>query len=170
LPSRLRSTAKTGSTTQSVISSFVRATNGTVSIKTTDYKLTATNVLFTGATNGGILGANGASSGVSVYGFTISSTTTQGQIDKLLTDVETSLKNMTVLGSQLGSLQKRVDIQSDYNSNLMDSISSGVGRLVDTNMEEESSKLSALQTQQQLAIQSLQIANTSTQNILTLFR
>ena len=46
----------------------------------------------------------------------------------------------------------------------------GVGRLVDADMEEESSKLTALQTQQQLAIQSLSIANSSAQNILTLFR
>ena len=37
-------------------------------------------------------------------------------------------------------------------------------------MEEESTKLKALQTQQQLAVQSLSIANSSTQNILVLFR
>jgi flagellin len=77
---------------------------------------------------------------------------------------------MTTLGSQLGSLQTRVDIQSDFVSSLSDSIDSGIGRLVDADMEEESSKLSALQTQQQLAIQSLSIANSSSQNILSLFR
>jgi len=37
-------------------------------------------------------------------------------------------------------------------------------------MEEESAKLSALQTQQQLAVQSLSIANSSSENILTLFQ
>lgn len=156
--------------TVSVVSSFVRATNGTVSIKTTDYSLSATNTLFSGATNGGILGATGTASSKSVFGFTISATTTQGEIDNLLTDVETALKNMTTLGSQLGSLQKRVDIQSDFVSSLSDSIDSGIGRLVDANMEEESSKLAALQTQQQLSIQSLSIANSSSQNILSLFR
>jgi flagellin len=52
----------------------------------------------------------------------------------------------------------------------MDSIDSGVGKLVDANMEQESSKLSALQTQQQLAVQALSIANSSSQNILSLFR
>ncbi|WP_026282994.1 flagellin, partial [Rhizobium sp. 2MFCol3.1] len=74
------------------------------------------------------------------------------------------------LGSKLGSLQKGIDLQTDFVSKLSDSIDSGVGRLVDANMEEESSKLSALQTQQQLAVQSLSIANSSSQNILSLFR
>jgi flagellin len=61
-------------------------------------------------------------------------------------------------------------MQDDFVSALGDSLDSGIGRLVDANMEEESSKLSALQTQQQLAIQSLSIANSSSQNILSLFR
>ncbi|WP_313611017.1 flagellin, partial [Rhizobium sp.] len=51
-----------------------------------------------------------------------------------------------------------------------DSIDSGIGRLVDADMNEESTKLKALQTQQQLAIQSLSIANSDSQNILSLFR
>ena len=42
--------------------------------------------------------------------------------------------------------------------------------MVDANMEQESSKLSALQTQQQLAVQSLSIANSSSQSILSLFK
>ncbi|OWV84863.1 flagellin [Rhizobium sp. R72] len=156
--------------TVSVVSSFVRGTGGAVSIKTTDYALGATNTLFDGTTQGGILGAAGASSGSSIYGFTIGSSTTQGDVDNLLTDVETALTSMTTLGSQLGSLQQRVDIQTDFVSSLSDSIDSGIGRLVDADMEEESSKLSALQTQQQLAIQSLSIANSSSQNIMSLFR
>ena len=77
---------------------------------------------------------------------------------------------MTSAGAQLGSISKRIELQENFVSALSDSIDSGVGRLVDANMEEESSKLSALQTQQQLAIQSLSIANSSSQTILTLFR
>jgi flagellin len=77
---------------------------------------------------------------------------------------------MTALGSKLGSLQTGIELQTDFVSKLSDSIDSGVGRLVDADMEEESSKLSALQTQQQLAVQSLSIANSSSSNILSLFR
>ncbi|OWZ91748.1 flagellin, partial [Sinorhizobium sp. LM21] len=54
--------------------------------------------------------------------------------------------------------------------NLSDSIEKGVGRLVDADMNEESTRLKALQTQQQLGIQALTIANTNSQNILSLFR
>ncbi|WP_277996338.1 flagellin, partial [Ensifer sp. Root1252] len=60
--------------------------------------------------------------------------------------------------------------QKDFVDNLMDSIESGVGKLVDADMNEESTRLKALQTQQQLGIQALTIANTNSQNILSLFR
>ncbi|MGP4667681.1 flagellin, partial [Agrobacterium pusense] len=46
----------------------------------------------------------------------------------------------------------------------------GIGRLVDAEMNEESTKLKALQTQQQLAVQALSIANNDSQSILSLFR
>ncbi|CAN7164931.1 flagellin [Neorhizobium galegae] len=72
--------------------------------------------------------------------------------------------------AKLGAVSKRIDMQSDFVSKLTDSIDKGVGRLVDADMNEESTKLKALQTQQQLAIQSLSIANSDSQNILSLFR
>ena len=68
------------------------------------------------------------------------------------------------------TLQTRIDLQDAYSAKLSDAMEAGVSRLVDADMEEESAKLSALQTQQQLAIQSLSIANSSSQTILTLFR
>ena len=55
-------------------------------------------------------------------------------------------------------------------ADLMDVIDKGVGRLVDADMNEESTRLKALQTQQQLGIQALSIANSNSQNILSLFR
>jgi flagellin len=83
--------------------------------------------------------------------------------------VERALSSTTAAASQLGSIANRIDLQTNFVSALSDSIDSGIGKLVDADMEEESSKLSALQTQQQLAIQSLQIANNSAQNVLSLF-
>ena len=55
-------------------------------------------------------------------------------------------------------------------ADLMSTITKGVGRLVDADMNEESTRLKALQTQQQLGIQSLSIANSNSENILSLFR
>ncbi|MGO6685772.1 flagellin N-terminal helical domain-containing protein [Rhizobium leguminosarum] len=162
--------------TKSVVSSFVRDGSGAVSVKMTEYALDTSstgNVLFgmssgTIDTSAGILGTADAN-GDSVYSLDITDFTT-GQIQSALSTIESALSAMTSAGAQLGSISTRIDLQEDFVSALSDSIDSGVGRLVDADMEEESSKLSALQTQQQLAIQSLSIANSSSQNILSLFR
>jgi flagellin len=157
--------------TLSVVSSFIRDASGGVSVSTTEYATDDSNLLFTDATagTGGILGTAGAG-GNAVVDLTLTDATTKGDIDGMLSDVETALTSLTSLGSRLGSISTRIDMQTDFVSSLSDAIESGVGRLVDADMEEESSKLSALQTQQQLAVQSLSIANSSSQNILTLFR
>jgi flagellin len=83
---------------------------------------------------------------------------------------EAAIQLMTKAASQLGSISMRIDLQEDFANKLSDAIDSGVGRLVDADMNEESTRLKALQTQQQLAIQSLSIANSSAEGILTLFR
>ncbi|RUM25921.1 flagellin [Rhizobium vallis] len=163
--------------TKSVVSTFVRDGNGNVSVKTTDYVLSTGsmgNVLFgmtsVGAieTTSGIIGTSNGTIG-SIFSMNIS-TFGSPEISMALTSIEAGLEAMTKAASQLGSISTRIELQENFVGSLSDSIDSGVGRLVDANMEEESSKLTALQTQQQLAIQSLSIANSSAQNILTLFR
>jgi flagellin len=77
---------------------------------------------------------------------------------------------MASAAAALGSISSRIDMQNDFISKLTDSLDRGIGRLVDADMEEESARLSALQVQQQLGIQSLSIANSNAQNILSLFR
>jgi flagellin len=84
--------------------------------------------------------------------------------------VNTQLEAMTSAASSLGSLQSRISMQDDFVSALMDVIDKGIGRLVDADMNEESTRLKALQTQQQLGIQSLSIANSNAENILMLFK
>jgi flagellin len=161
----------------SVVSSFIRGTNGTVSVSTTSYAFdtgATGNVLFgsnSGSidTSSGILGTVDSTVNASVFSLDITNMT-GGQISSALNMVQTALNSMTSMGSKLGSISSRIDLQTSFASSLSDSIESGVGKLVDANMEQESSKLSALQTQQQLAIQSLSIANSSNQSILSLFR
>ncbi|MES5044801.1 flagellin [Rhizobium nepotum] len=87
-----------------------------------------------------------------------------------LTTVETALKAMQTSASGLGSLSSRLDLQQSFADKLSNALEKGIGRLVDADMNEESTKLKALQTQQQLAIQALSIANSDSQNILSLFR
>lgn len=91
-------------------------------------------------------------------------------LDALISGVDAALTDMTSAAASLGSISSRIDLQSEFVNKLSDSIESGVGRLVDADMNEESTRLKALQTQQQLAIQSLSIANSASENVLTLFR
>ncbi|MGO6929775.1 flagellin [Rhizobium ruizarguesonis] len=72
--------------------------------------------------------------------------------------------------SVVGSAQKRVGMQDEFNNAMMDNVDKGVGRLVDADMEQESARLAALQAQQQLAVQSLNIANSASQTIMQLFQ
>jgi flagellin len=114
--------------------------------------------------------APGTVTTASVSDLTIDSTTTEGQLDQLIQMVDDALTLMTSAAADLGSLGMRIDLQTEFISALTDSIDSGVGRLVDADMNEESTRLKALQTQQQLAIQSLSIANSASESILSLFR
>ncbi|MFK3777465.1 flagellin [Agrobacterium sp. NPDC089420] len=146
---------------KTVVSGFVRDTTG-VKVTTATY---TTNPLFasvdatTGAGTGGLL-ANTIAIDVS--------TSTDLAAD--LTTVETALKAMQTSASNLGSVSARIDLQQSFADKLGDALEKGIGRLVDADMNEESTKLKALQTQQQLAIQALSIANSDSQNILSLFR
>ncbi|MCC0062973.1 MAG: flagellin [Defluviimonas sp.] len=72
--------------------------------------------------------------------------------------------------AEFGSVQSRIEIQSDFIGKLSDSLKAGIGSMIDADMEEASARLQALQVQQQLGIQSLSIANQAPQSILSLFR
>ena len=91
-------------------------------------------------------------------------------LDTLISGVDEALTDMTSAAADLGSIGMRIDMQQEFVGKLTDSIDKGVGRLVDADMNEESTRLKALQTQQQLAIQALSIANSDSQNVLSLFR
>jgi flagellin len=91
-------------------------------------------------------------------------------IEGYLRVVDQALSEVTDAASAVGAYQNRITSQQSFVKALQDANTTAVGALVDANMEEESTKLKALQTQQQLAVQSLSIANASTENILTLFR
>ena len=91
-------------------------------------------------------------------------------LDVMTRFVDQQLLAMTSAASSLGSIQSRIGMQEDFVATLIDVIDKGIGRLVDADMNEESTRLKALQTQQQLGIQSLSIANSSAENILQLFR
>ncbi len=72
--------------------------------------------------------------------------------------------------TRLGVVEKGIEQQQEFLSALVDNLETGVGAMVDANMEEEAARLQALQIQQQLATQALSIANAQPQGILALFQ
>lgn len=100
----------------------------------------------------------------------LTSATTKAAIETALSSLDTGLASLTKLGAIFGAASTRIALQVDFTKSLSDTLSRGVGSLVDADMETESTKLKALQTQQQLAVQALSIANSNSQNILSLFR
>ncbi len=72
--------------------------------------------------------------------------------------------------SALGAQAKQIETHNTFVSTLMDSLETGIGKLVDADLAKESARLQALQVQQQLGAQSLSIANQAPQIILSLFR
>ncbi|ETX28898.1 flagellin [Roseivivax isoporae] len=91
-------------------------------------------------------------------------------LSQALTDAQGALDAAITSATALGVAEKSIETQKQFLGELTDRIDVGVGSMVDANMEEEAARLQALQVQQQLATQSLSIANQAPQNILSLFR
>jgi flagellin len=87
-----------------------------------------------------------------------------------LSSIETLLDTSISAAASFGSAQKQIEVQGEFVQTLIDSLTSGIGSLVDADMEAASAKLQAIQVQQQLGVQALSIANQSPQVLLTLFR
>ncbi len=134
--------------------------------------LNTTNTALFNATAGatsGILGVSGAAyTAASILTLNITAATS-GDLANMLTDVQTAISSITSAASTLGSMTTNLTTQQNYVSNLSDSLTTGVGSLVDANMNEAATRLAALQVQQQLGVQALSISNSNTQLILKLF-
>ncbi|WP_104664994.1 flagellin N-terminal helical domain-containing protein [Ensifer adhaerens] len=170
--------------TKSVVGSFNRDAKGNVSLTTLQYDTNKSSLIEMNGTAYNTTGTGLLSSNISYMdstgGATISlnysvltldiTNMTTGSLAQALSGVDSVLSQMTDAAADLGALNARIDLQKGFVDNLSDSIEKGVGRLVDADMNEESTRLKALQTQQQLGIQALTIANSNSQNILSLFR
>lgn len=96
--------------------------------------------------------------------------TTSTDLEADLATAEGALADAISASTSLGITEKTLETQQAFLTSLTETIDSGVSSMVDANMEEEAARLQAYQVQQQLATQSLSIANQAPQNILSLFR
>ena len=188
----LYNTGASAAGTASIIGSFNRSAAGNVSTTTLDVDVSATILIDTADASRGLLTQDidadqlldtptatpdnyfliDASSTVAATGteVALSASTTDAEVEAMIRVVDSVMTSLTDAAADLGAVNSRISMQDDFVSSLMDSIDKGVGRLVDADMSEESTRLTALQTQQQLGIQALSIANSNSQSILSLFR
>jgi flagellin len=159
---------------KSIIASFSRDNLGVVQIGTID--VDTTNVKLYDVNGGLGLIDRVRTSGATTQALStmdISTLTDSTPDRQTLSDylkiTDAVLSDITAGSSTIGAYKTRVAAQSTFVSGLMDSITRGVGSLVDADMNQESARLQALQVQQQLGVQSLSIANQNVQLILKLF-
>jgi flagellin len=94
---------------------------------------------------------------------------TQAKATAMITTVEASLNNVNSALARLSSGSKKFSVQAAFVQKLSDTLTAGIGNLVDADMAKESAKLQSLQVKQQLGVQALSIANSRPQVILSLF-
>ena len=164
-------------TNRTLVSSFARASDGSVTIGTITVNLDDTRLVDTASGSAaGILNTEqtSVSTTYTILDLDISTLTDDtadlGTIEDMFNTVDAAILDMTDAATSLGAIKTRIDIQKDFAKSLMDAISTGVGQLVDADMNEESTRLQALQVRQQLGIQALGMANQSAQLILRLFQ
>ena len=100
----------------------------------------------------------------------ISNATTDQEIEEMISVTDAMLIDMTTTATVLGTAGARIGRQENFVADLRDTIDRGVGRLVDANMNDESARLKALTTQQNLGVSALAIANSQPDNILSLYK
>jgi flagellin len=139
--------------------SLTFATASSLAVSTTTTTAATSNLL----TQGGIdlTGGTGPTST-----FQIGTTITAANA---LTAVNQALAAVTNYSAEIGATQDRMTAANTFNTALTTNYSNGVSGLVDADMNQASTRLQALQTQEQLGIQSLSVANQNAQLILKLF-
>ena len=95
---------------------------------------------------------------------------TQAKASTLVATIQSSLTNVNSALAKLSAGAAKFSIQAGFAQKLSDTLTAGIGNLVDANMASESARLQALQVRQQLGVQALSIANQAPQTILSLFR
>jgi flagellin len=94
---------------------------------------------------------------------------TQAKASAMIATIQGSLTNVDSALAKLSAGSAKFSIQATFTQTLSDTLTTGIGNLVDANMADESAMLQSLQVKQQLGIQALAIANQAPQTILSLF-
>ena len=158
----------------SFVSGFNAVSNN---VTTISMGLSSVYTANSGGSGSGFLGqATGTTSVGGTYDLTMLGSSASGgttvdatNAQDILTAVNSTLSSVTNYAAQIGATQDRMSAMTNLNTALTNNYANGVQGLVDADMNTASTRLQALQTQQQLGIQALSIANQNAQLILKLF-
>jgi flagellin len=179
-------------TSRSVIGGFVRGTSGDYQAQTISFPAAQTVMIdmtdanrgvLTQAIDANTLNPDGSATSRNYYLVNAGSTTPAGgteikldanttlpQIKDMLAVVDSMLKSVTATAAGLGTMSERISDRVEYTANMSDLIDKNVGALIDTDMDEASTRQKALLTQQQMAIQAVSILNTAASKVLILLQ
>jgi flagellin len=169
----------TGTVERTLVSSFSRDGAGAITIGTITVDISATGSMLVDTSGGGagILDQDRtvtSGGNYTILTLDISALTDSDadldDLEDMISGVDAAITSMTDAATGLGAIKSRIDLQKGFADNLMDAIDIGIGQLVDADMNEESTRLQALQVRQQLGVQALGLANQSSQMILRLFQ
>jgi flagellin len=163
------STNATTPATVNLVSSFSRV-GGTPTINS--IHVTVANYSLYTNTQGGILDTVSGTSSIDTIDISAltDSVVDQTTLDGFIAQVTGAINTVSQSAADLGAIKNRVQNNTEFVKSLMDSVTRGIGQLVDADMNAESTRLQALQVQQQLGVQALSIANQNSQSVLSLFK
>ena len=107
--------------------------------------------------------------GIITMGATASITTTAAA-SSVMAQIDASIANVTSALADIGDQAKLISAHNTLVQNLSTVLQTGMGDLTNANTEADSARLAALQVQQQLGEQSLNVANSMPSILLSLFR
>ena len=163
------STTATTPATVDLVSSYSRVgavpTTNAITLTTANYSLYT-------STQGGFLDKVSGTASIDTIDISAltDSAADQTTLDGFITQVTSAINSVAQAAADLGAVKNHIDNNTNFVKSLMDSVTRGIGQLVDADMNAESTRLQALQVQQQLGVQALSIANQNSQSLLSLFR
>ena len=167
-------TVRAGDTAEAVVAgmkSALQASGISATDFTMDIDAVAGELEITNNTNADVTFSFSSSRGSGgLSGLAAIDVSTGGGATAALGSIENLINTSIDASASFGSVQGRIETQNSFISKLTDSLKSGIGSMVDADMEAASARLQALQVQQQLGVQALSIANQAPQSVLSLFR
>ncbi|MCY1668202.1 flagellin N-terminal helical domain-containing protein [Rhizobium sp. SL86] len=185
----LKTSASESPKMESMVGSVTSNARGDVSVNVINFDRSQSNLVAEGDASDGLLtrSYSGITKSGSAYDYYLldagsttpaggsareiglSSTTTDDEIDGMISAMNSMMKGMTDGGATIGATSSRIDTNADFLANLQDVTQIGIGTMVDANLEEESARLASLSVQQQLQTIGLNITNTSMAASLKIF-